>query len=118
MRGKAMDMFNQTVAVKDIESLNKFIRGHMLEAHDWREKVNRLLTHFHDLSVAHQELVRARKAEALLSRAVDTLPLSARGRTRVARTAVTIAALAAHSSVEPEHVAEALSYRAPPEVAS
>jgi magnesium chelatase family protein len=53
------------------------------------------------------------EAEALLSRAVDTLPLSARGRTRVARTAVTIAALAARVSVEPEHVAEALSYRAP-----
>ncbi len=66
MRAKAMDMFNQTVAVKDIQSLNKFIRDHMLEAHDWREKVQRLLKHFNDLSVAHQELVRARKAEELL----------------------------------------------------
>jgi uncharacterized protein YPO0396 len=67
MRGKAMDMFNQTVAVKDIQSLNDFIRKHMLEAHDWREKVDRLLTHFNDLSVAHQELVRAQKAEELLA---------------------------------------------------
>jgi magnesium chelatase family protein len=53
------------------------------------------------------------EAERLLSRAVDTLPLSARGRTRVARTAATIAALAATAAVEPSHVAEALSYRAP-----
>jgi uncharacterized protein YPO0396 len=67
MRGKAMDMFNQTVAVKDIQSLNDFIRKHMLEAHDWRENVQRLLTHFNDLSVAHQELVRAQKAEELLT---------------------------------------------------
>ena len=56
------------------------------------------------------------QATRLLSRAVDTLPLSARGRTRVARTAVTIAALAGSGTVEPEHVAEALSYRAPREL--
>ncbi|MCA9262855.1 MAG: hypothetical protein KDA60_03360, partial [Planctomycetales bacterium] len=67
IRGKAMDMFNQTVAVKDIQSLNAFIRRHMLEAYDWRDKVQRLLTHFTDLSLAHQELVRARRAEELLS---------------------------------------------------
>jgi magnesium chelatase family protein len=57
-----------------------------------------------------------REAERLLSHAVDTLPLSARGRTRVARTAVTIAALAGRPSVEPEQVAEALSYRTPREL--
>lgn len=67
MRSKAIDMFNQTVHVKDIQSLNEFIRKHMLEAHDWREKVQRLLTHFEDLSRAHQELVRARRAEELLT---------------------------------------------------
>lgn len=67
MRGKAIDMFNQTVAVKDIQSLNTFIRGHMLESHDWQDKVQRLLTHFNDLSMAHEELVRAKKAEELLT---------------------------------------------------
>ena len=67
MRGKAIDMFNQTVAVKDIQSLNTFIRGHMLEAHDWQDKVQKLLTHFDDLSTAHEELVRARRAEELLT---------------------------------------------------
>jgi magnesium chelatase family protein len=56
------------------------------------------------------------RAEELLGRAVDTLPLSARGRTRVTRTAVTIAALAGAAAVEPQHVAEALSYRAPTEL--
>ena len=50
MRGKAVDMFNQTVAVKDIQSLNEFIRKHMLESQNWREKIQRLLTHFNDLS--------------------------------------------------------------------
>lgn len=66
IREKAMDMFNQTVAVKDIQSLNRFIRDHMLEAHDWREKVQRLLAHFNELSTAHRELVRARRQQELL----------------------------------------------------
>lgn len=66
VRGKAMDMFNQTVAVKDIQSLNEFIRRHMLEAHDWREKVQRLLAHFAELSAAHRELLRVRLAQELL----------------------------------------------------
>jgi uncharacterized protein YPO0396 len=34
-----MDIFNQTVAVKDIQSLNRFIREHMLESKPWGEKV-------------------------------------------------------------------------------
>jgi predicted ATPase with chaperone activity len=44
------------------------------------------------------------------------LPLSGRGRARVARVATTIAALAAADAVAPEHLAEALSYRSPREL--
>ncbi len=66
MRSKAIDMFNQTVAVKDIQSLNVFIRKHMLEAQNWHEKVQGLLKHFNDLSIAHNELVRAQKSQELL----------------------------------------------------
>jgi magnesium chelatase family protein len=54
----------------------------------------------------------------LLARAVDSLPLSGRGRARVARVAATIAAAAGHGSVGAEHVAEALSYRSPRELGS
>jgi magnesium chelatase family protein len=57
-------------------------------------------------------------AEQMLSRAVDSLPLSARGRARVTRVAATIAALASGEHAEPEHLAEALSYRAPDELAA
>ncbi|HEU4448817.1 MAG TPA: YifB family Mg chelatase-like AAA ATPase [Gaiellaceae bacterium] len=59
-----------------------------------------------------------KEAQGLLARAVDTLPLSARGRARVARTAATVAALAGATTIEPAHVAEALSYRPPPELAT
>ena len=56
---------------------------------------------------------RSESASELLSSAVDRLPLSGRGRARVARVARTIAVLAQAYSVEAAHVAEALSYRMP-----
>jgi magnesium chelatase family protein len=58
------------------------------------------------------------RADELLTRAVEQLPLSGRGRERVARVAATLAALAGADAVEPEHVAEALSYRAPKELST
>jgi magnesium chelatase family protein len=55
-------------------------------------------------------------AQQLLTRAVERLPLSGRGRARVARVAATIAALAGADQIAPEHLAEALSYRSPREL--
>lgn len=66
VKAQAMDMFNQTVAVKDIQRLNDFIRKHMLEAKPWSEKVDELFRHFKDLSDAHRELERVRQQRTLL----------------------------------------------------
>jgi magnesium chelatase family protein len=60
---------------------------------------------------------RTDAATALLDRAVERLPLSGRGRARVARVARTIAALAGADAVAEEHLAEALAYRSPRELA-
>jgi magnesium chelatase family protein len=63
-----------------------------------------------------EPLPRSKEANELLTRAVERLPLSARGRARVTRVARTAALLAGAREVEAEHVAEALSYRQPREL--
>lgn len=59
---------------------------------------------------------RTEEASALLDQAVERLPLSGRGRARVARVAATAAALAGAEEVSAEHIAEALAYRSPKEL--
>ena len=72
--------------------------------------------------VAARELLRRAPprrlpdADDLLAQAVDRLPLSGRGRARVARVARTVAALAGSDDVRREHVAEALGLRSPREL--
>ncbi len=70
-RPKAMDIFNQTVAVKDVQRLDEFIRQHMLERKPWNERVGRLLTHFAELSEAHRMLLRVRQQDELLRPIVE-----------------------------------------------
>lgn len=65
-RDKAMDILNQTVAVKDVQRLDEFIRRHMLETKPWKQRVDRLLTHFNELREAYRSLKIVREQDELL----------------------------------------------------
>lgn len=63
---KALDLFNQTVTIKEIGQLNDFVRKHMLESTDAREKVAQLQSHYENLFVAYQAIEKAEKQLAIL----------------------------------------------------
>lgn len=63
---KALDLFNQTVTIKEIGSLNSFVRQHMLEAPPTRQKVQGLIENFDNLTQAHEAMEKARRQLNLL----------------------------------------------------
>ena len=64
---QAMELFHQTVSMKSVGNLNEFVRNHMLEPVDAADKVRDIVTHFEDLTKAHDAVKRAREQlEALL----------------------------------------------------
>jgi len=65
-RDKAMDILNQTVAVKDVQRLDEFIRRYMLETKPWKQRVERLLTHFNEVREAYRSLRIVRDQDELL----------------------------------------------------
>ncbi|MEK6258717.1 MAG: SbcC/MukB-like Walker B domain-containing protein [Planctomycetota bacterium] len=69
---QAMDLLNQTVAMKDIGLLNEFIRKHMLQPQAWGERVDNLLNHFRDLNDTHRDLLRIRNQLELLEPLEET----------------------------------------------
>jgi uncharacterized protein YPO0396 len=56
---KASDLFNQIVSIKDIESLNGFVRNHMLEKIDVRGDIEDLHNTYRNLNVAYQAIQQA-----------------------------------------------------------
>ncbi|MFB6396607.1 ATP-binding protein [Polymorphospora lycopeni] len=58
---QAMDLFHQTVSMKAVGDLNDFVRNHMLEPFDAADWIRRLVTHFDDLTRAHEAVVKARE---------------------------------------------------------
>ena len=70
---QAMDLFHQTVSMKAVDNLNDFVRSHMLEPFDARDRIEALVDHFANLTNAHEAVLRARAQLELLSPLVDDL---------------------------------------------
>ncbi|MFA0961659.1 ATP-binding protein [Roseivirga sp. BDSF3-8] len=63
---KAHDLFNQTIGLKVLGSLDLFIRTHMLEPKDSEGEFRRITGHFQKLSRAHKAILKAHKQIELL----------------------------------------------------
>lgn len=70
-RPKALDLFNETVAVKDIPSLNSFVRDHMLDKGDPEARVDALRTQYRELNDAHAAIQRAGQQLTILDPLIE-----------------------------------------------
>jgi uncharacterized protein YPO0396 len=69
---KALDLFNQTVSIKEIGGLNDFVRSHMLEKTDVQTKIADLQESYDNLTICHTAIQKARKQlEALVPLATE-----------------------------------------------
>jgi uncharacterized protein YPO0396 len=69
---QALDLFGQTVSMKSVGNLNEFVRNHMLEPADSTQRVQEIISHFEDLTAAHDAVLRAREQLAALAPLVTT----------------------------------------------
>jgi uncharacterized protein YPO0396 len=67
---QAMELFHQTVSMKSVGNLTDFVRDHILEPFDAAKAVSDIITHFEDLTKAHEAVQRA---EAQLTALVPLL---------------------------------------------
>lgn len=66
-RPKALELFNETVSLKHITSLNTFVRDHMLDKGDPEARVEALRTQYRALNDAHISIQRASNQLKILS---------------------------------------------------
>src|SRR5581483_1647427 len=63
---KALDLFNQIVSIKEVGSLNAFVREHMLEKMDAQLRIKQLKDNFANLTSAHDAIQLADRQLAIL----------------------------------------------------
>lgn len=68
---QAMELFSQTVSLKSVGNLTDFVRSHMLEPFDVQARIAALISHFEDLSRAHEAVLRAKQQIGMLKPIVD-----------------------------------------------
>ncbi|HYO85786.1 MAG TPA: ATP-binding protein [Dermatophilaceae bacterium] len=63
---QALDLFHQTISMKSVGNLTDFVRQHMLEPADTGTRIASLVSHFEDLTRAHDAVRKARDQLAQL----------------------------------------------------
>jgi uncharacterized protein YPO0396 len=63
---KALEIFSQTVSIKEIGSLDYFIREHMLEKTGAENQIQKLRDNFHNLTSAHDAMLKAQRQQSIL----------------------------------------------------
>lgn len=63
---QALDLLHQTISMKSVGNLTDFVRNHMLESADASTRIETLVTHFENLTRAHDAVRRARDQLAQL----------------------------------------------------
>lgn len=64
---QALELFHQTVSMKSVGNLTDFVRSHMLEPFDVEPRIAALISHFDDLTRAHQAVMSAKRQVELLT---------------------------------------------------
>jgi uncharacterized protein YPO0396 len=70
---QALELFHQTVSMKSVGNLTDFVRSHMLEPPAVADRVASLISHFEDLSKAHDAVRTARAQLDALNPLVERL---------------------------------------------
>lgn len=64
---KALDLFYQTVSIKSVGNLTEFVRNHMIEKSDVKERIDELRRNFENLTRAHEAVLKAKRQQAELT---------------------------------------------------
>ena len=63
---KALDLFNQTVSIKEVNDLSVFLRNHMLERPEVNDQITELRQNYEDLSKVYERIQKERQMLAAL----------------------------------------------------
>lgn len=63
---QALNLFQQTISMKQVDALTGFVRSNMLAEPETEIEVQSLLNHFYDLDMAHEAVKRAKRQQELL----------------------------------------------------
>lgn len=70
---QALDLFHQTVSMKSVGNLTDFVREHMLTPPDVQPRIAALVTHYQDLTRAHDAVLTAKAQVDALAPIVEDL---------------------------------------------